>query len=136
MSVNVSVRYDGDLHCSALHGPSGDRILTDAPVDNRGRGEHFSPTDLVGTAMGTCMLTIMAMAAADKAIDISGAGAEVVKEMSATPRRHISKLTVTITLPSALDDRERKIMDTAARTCPVAASLGPDTEVDLQFVYQ
>jgi uncharacterized OsmC-like protein len=82
------------------------------------------------------MLTIMAMAAADKAIDISGAGAEVVKEMSATPRRHISKLTVTITLPSALDDRERKIMDTAARTCPVAASLGPDTEVDLQFVYQ
>lgn len=136
MSVKVEARYDGDLHCSAVHGPSGDIILTDAPVDNRGRGEHFSPTDLVGTSMATCMLTIMGMAAQDKGIDITGAGAEVVKEMSAVPRRHISRITITITLPAALDDRERRIMDTAGRTCPVAASLGPDTEVDLRFVYE
>jgi putative redox protein len=135
MSVKVSVRYEGDLHCSAIHGPSGDRIPTDAPVDNRGRGEHFSPTDLVGTAMGSCMLTIMGIAAQDRGIDIAGTGAEVLKEMAAVPRRHISRLTVTITLPSALDDRERRIMETAARTCPVAASLGPDTEIDLRFVY-
>jgi putative redox protein len=136
MSIHVAVRYDGDLHCSAVHGPSGDRILTDAPVDNRGRGEHFSPTDLVGTAMGSCMLTIMGIAAQDKDIDISGASAEIVKEMSAVPRRHISRLSVTITLPAALDDRERRILDAAARTCPVAASLGPDTEVDLEFLYK
>ena len=86
--------------------------------------------------MGTCMLTIMGIAAADRGIDIRGAHAEVVKEMSEVPRRHISRLGVTITLPAALDERERKIMDSAARGCPVYASLGPDTRVDLELRYQ
>jgi putative redox protein len=135
MSVRVSIRYEGDLHCTAVHGPSGDRLPTDAPVDNRGRGQHFSPTDLVGTAMGSCMLTIMGIAAHDRGVSIEGATAEVVKEMSAVPRRHISKLTVRITLPAALDERERRVLEAAARGCPVYASLGPDTEVDLSFEY-
>lgn len=136
MAVTVSIRYEGDLHCSAVHGPSGQRLLTDAPTDNRGRGEQFSPTDLIGTSIGTCMLTIMGIAAQDKMIAMEGARAEVVKEMSAVPRRHISRLGVTITLPVALSDRERRILEAAARGCPVCASLGPDTKVDLEFVYE
>ncbi len=133
--VKVEVTYEGDLQCVAVHGPSKDRIRTDAPLDNRGKGEHFSPTDLLGTAMGTCMLTIMGIAARDRNIDIRGARAEVQKEMSAVPRRHISKLTVRITLPAHLAERERRLMEAAARGCPVHASLGPQTEVDLGFEY-
>jgi len=133
--VRVDVVYEGDLHCVAVHGPSKDTITTDAPVDNRGRGEHFSPTDLLGAAMGTCMLTIMGIAARDRGIDIRGARAEVQKEMSAVPRRHIGKLTVRITLPARLSERERALMEAAARSCPVHASLGPQTEVDLGFEY-
>lgn len=135
MAVTVDITYDGDLHCTAVHGPSGDPLLTDAPVDNRGRGEHFSPTDLVGTAMGTCMLTIMGIAARDKGIDMSGASARVVKEMGAQPRRHIARLDVTITLPARLDGRARRILEAAAHGCPVHASLGSLTTVDLRFVY-
>ena len=135
MGVTIDVAYDGDLHCTAVHGPSGSRLTTDAPVDNRGKGELFSPTDLVGTAMATCMLTIMGIAARDKGIDMSGTTARVVKEMSAVPRRHISRLTVTITLPAALDARCRAVLEAAAKGCPVYASLGPDTTVDLSFVY-
>lgn len=135
MAVAIHVTYEGDLHCMAVHAPSGDRFLTDAPLDNQGRGEHFSPTDLVGAAMGTCMLTIMGIAARNHGIDLRGARAHVEKEMSAVPRRHISKLTVRITLHPGLDPRQRAILERAARGCPVYASLGPDTAVDLQFDY-
>lgn len=136
MSVTIDVVYEGDLHCVATHGPSRDRILTDAPVDNRGRGEHFSPTDLLGAALGTCMLTLMGIAARDREWDMRGARAEVVKEMSETPRRHISKVTIRITLAARLDPRARAVLEAAAKGCPVHASLGPDTEVDLSFVYE
>jgi putative redox protein len=135
MAVTVDVTYDGDLACTLTHGPSGDAIVTDAPVDNRGKGRHFSPTDLVGAAMGSCMLTIMGIAALDRGIDITGARAHVIKEMSAVPRRHISRLTVEITVPARLDERERRVLRAAAEGCPVAASLGPDTEVVLEFRY-
>ena len=135
MGVTIDVAYEGDLHCTATNGPSGSRITTDAPVDNRGKGELFSPTDLVGTAMGTCMLTIMGICARDKGIDMAGATARVEKEMGAVPRRHIARLTVTITLPARLDARERAILEAAAGGCPVYASLGPSTTVDLSFVY-
>ena len=131
MAVTVEARYEGDLRCTLRHGPSGDTFPTDAPTDNRGRGEHFSPTDLVGAAMGSCMLTIMGIAAADRGIDLRGARAVVTKEMSAVPRRHISRLTVEITLPARLNDKERRVMRRCAESCPVAASLGTDTEVDL-----
>lgn len=135
MPVTIDCRYEGDLHCTAVHGPSRDRILTDAPVDNRGKGEHFSPTDLVAASIGVCALTIMGIAARDRGIDIAGARASVTKEMGAVPRRHISRLTATFTLPAALDERERKLMEAAARTCPVQASLGELTELVLAFEY-
>jgi len=133
--VKVEIVYEGDLHCIAVHGPSGDRILTDAPVDNQGRGEHFSPTDLVGTAMGTCMLTIMGIKARSRGLDIRGARAEVIKEMSAVPRRHISRLIVRIRMPARLGEEERRLMEAAAYSCPVHASLGASTEVDVKFEY-
>ena len=136
MAVRVDVTYDGDLHCIAVHGPSGDRMITDAPVDNKGKGEHFSPTDLVGTALGTCILTIMGIAARERGLDLAGARAVVLKEMGAVPRRHIARLDVTLTLPAHLDEKARKIMEATAHTCPVHASLGERTKVELNFVYE
>jgi len=135
MSIKMEALYEGDLQCVVKHDPSGSTIVTDAPVDNRGRGMHFSPTDLVGAAAASCMLTVMGIAARDRGLDIRGARAEVEKEMSSVPRRHISKLTVRITLPAGLDRRARTVLEAAARTCPVDASLSPDTEVDLTFLY-
>ena len=135
MAVKIEAVYEGDLHCTVEHGPSRDRIATDAPVDNQGKGERFSPTDLVAVALGTCILTTMGIAARNRGLDIRGARAEVLKEMSSVPRRHIGKLTVKIELPARLDDRARAIMDIAARECPVAASLGPGTEIDLTVEY-
>ena len=135
MAVIIEVLYEGDLECTLTHEPSGDRMKTDAPVDNRGRGAHFSPTDLVGASMGSCMLTVMGIAARDRGWDMKGATAKVVKEMGAEPRRHIAKLTVAITLPAALDDKARVLLERTARTCPVEASLGALTEVALTFQY-
>ena len=135
MAVTLDVVYDGDLECTLTHGPSGDRMRTDAPVDNRGRGAHFSPTDLVGAAMGSCMLTVMGIVARDRGWDMTGATAKVVKEMGAEPRRHIAKLTVAITLPAALDEKARAILERTAATCPVQASMGPLTQIDLTFQY-
>jgi putative redox protein len=135
MGVTVDVVYDGDLECTLTHGPSGDTMRTDAPVDNRGRGSLFSPTDLVGAAMGSCTLTVMGIVARDRGWDMKGARARVVKEMGAEPRRHIAKLTVDITLPAALDEKARKSLEATARTCPVQASMGDSTEVVLTFHY-
>ena len=135
MGVKVDVVYDGDLECSLTHGPSGDRMRTDAPVDNRGRGRRFSPTDLVGAAMGSCTLTVMGIVARDRGWDMSGATASVIKEMGAEPRRHIAKLTVEITLPASLDEKARAVLERTAHTCPVQASMGPMTEIALTFRY-
>ncbi len=135
MAVRIEVEYEGDLHCTVTHGPSGDRFRTDAPVDNQGRGEHISPTDLVAASIGSCMLTIMGIAARTRDLDMRGARARVLKHMSNEPRRHISKLEVEITLPAALDAKSRQILERAAHGCPVHASMGPDTEVALHFVY-
>jgi len=135
MPVTVDVVYDGDLECTLTHGPSGDQMRTDAPVDNRGRGIHFSPTDLVGAAMGCCMLTVMGIVARDRGWEMTGATARVVKDMGAEPRRHIAKLTVDITLPAALDAKARETLERTAYTCPVHASLGSLTQTTLTFHY-
>ena len=135
MAVTLDVVYEGDLECTLTHGPSGDRMKTDAPVDNRGRGLHFSPTDLVGAALGSCILTVMGIAARDRGWEMKGATAKVVKEMGLEPRRHVAKLTVDITMPAALDDKARAILERAAHTCPVHASLGELTHVELTFHY-
>ena len=135
MAVKIEAVYEGDLHCTAVHGPSGDRLSTDAPTDNQGKGERFSPTDLVAVALGTCILTTMGIAARSRGLDIRGARAEVTKEMSAVPRRHIGRLAARVELPAHLDARARTILEAAARDCPVTASLGPSTELDLEIVY-
>jgi uncharacterized OsmC-like protein len=134
-TVTVDVLYEGDLECTLTHGPSGDVMKTDAPLDNRGRGLHFSPTDLLGAGMGCCMLTVMGIVARDRGWDMKGATARVVKEMGAEPRRHIAKLDVDITLPAALDEKARQVLERTAYTCPVHASLGEMTKVNLTFHY-
>jgi len=136
MGVRVEAVYEGDLICRAVHGPSGDAMLTDAPTDNHGLGRHFSPTDLVGTSMITCMMTIMGIAARARGWNIDGTRAEVIKEMSAVPLRHIARLGVTITLPASVPPEARRALEEAALGCPVKASLGSRTAVDVVFLYE
>jgi len=135
MAVQIDCSYEGDLHCSAVHGPSGSILSTDAPADNQGRAETFSPTDLVATALGTCLLTIMGIYARPRNIRIEGARAVVQKEMTTAPPRRIAKLIVRLSLPATLSDKARGGLEQAARLCPVAASLHPDVAVELVFEY-
>lgn len=134
--VLVEGRYAGDLRCEATHGPSGASLLTDAPADNMGRGESFSPTDLVGTALGTCIVTTMAIVAKRRGIDFSGVRFRVEKHMVTEPARRIGRLPVTVHLPAKLTAEERIILERAAHTCPVSRSLHPDVEATIGFVYE
>jgi putative redox protein len=133
--VSIQIEYQGDLHCKATHGPSGAELNTDAPKDNQGRGESFSPTDLVATALGSCMLTIMGIAARTQNIDISGATAAVEKEMTATPPRRIQRLAVRIRIPHSLSPENREKLERAAHTCPVHRSLHPDVQIPVEFTW-
>jgi putative redox protein len=133
--VTIEVDYEGDLHCKAVHGPSGRDLATDAPTDNQGRGESFSPTDLVATALGTCMLTTMGILARTLSIDIAGSRATVEKEMTATPPRKIQRLKVKIDLPQGQSLENREKLERAAHTCPVARSLHADVEIPVEFVW-
>jgi len=133
--VEGHIVYEGDLHCQATHAPSRSSILTDAPVDNQGRGEAFSPTDLVATALGTCMITIMAMAARKDSIRLGGTRVRVEKHMSTDPPRRIAKLVVEFTLAPGIPPERRHVLERAAHTCPVFKSLHPDIEVQLSFTY-
>lgn len=133
--VDIEIQYTGDLHTRATHGPSGDSFLTDAPVDNQGKGEHFSPTDLVATAMGSCMLTIMGIKARDKGIHLTGATVRAKKTMSAVPRRRIGCIELDFQLPAGIATTDRPALEAAARGCPVAGSLAGDVEVRMTFTY-
>lgn len=135
MAIHVNVDYLGELRCRATHGPSASTLVTDAPVDNQGRGEMFSPTDLVGAALGGCMLTIMGQVAKRHAIDLAGARAEVVKHMVADPARRIGRLEVTIHVPAPTTPDQRAMLERAAKTCPVHHSLDPRIEIPLTFVW-
>ncbi len=135
MAVAIHVTYRGDLRCEAAHGPSGKILHTDAPVDNQGKGESFSPTDLVATALGTCMMTIMGIVAARHDIPLKGATAQVEKHMSADAPRRIARLPVIITVPGALDERQRKLLIAAAETCPVHKTLGANVEMPITWVW-
>jgi uncharacterized OsmC-like protein len=129
--------YLGGLRCSAEHTPSGAVIHTDAPVDNHGKGEAFSPTDLVGTALVTCVMTIMGLTARRLGIALEGAVGRVEKHMVADPHRRISRLDVIIeNLPRGLDKEARAALEDAADTCPVTRSLHPDTTVALEFRWE
>jgi putative redox protein len=133
--VNIQIEYQGELHCKATHGPSGAELTTDAPRDNQGRGESFSPTDLVATALGTCMLTIMGIAARTLNIDISGAAATVEKEMTATAPRRIQRLTVRIHVPHSPAPADREKLERSAHACPVHKSLHPDVQIPIEFTW-
>ena len=137
MSVEINAVYQGDLHCRATHGPSGHQVCTDAPADNAGKGECFSPTDLVATAAGTCMLTLMGIIAKRSNLDISGASVKVLKEMASAPARRIGSLDIVITVPNAskLSQTDREKLQRAADTCPVKQSLHPDVKLNVRYEY-
>lgn len=140
MAVEIDIVYQGQLRCAATHGPSGATLATDAPVDNHGKGESFSPTDLVGTALGACVMTIMGIVAERNQIDLTGTRILVTKEMVQQPIRRIGRLSVTVTIPAnkaakvTADDRAK--LETAARHCPVHQSLHPDIDSPIEFVWQ
>ena len=127
--VRIEIQYQGDLHTRVIHGPSGSELTTDAPVDNGGNGAAFSPTDLVGAALGSCMVTVMGLFAKRHALDLNGTRVEVQKEMVQQPVRRIGKLQVNIHLPLAEDHPLRTGLEKAALTCPVHQSLHPDVEL-------
>lgn len=133
--VQLDVRYEGDLRTRATHGPSQTTLITDAPVDNHGRGESFSPTDLVAAALGACMVTIMGIAAEKHGWDLVGTTATVEKAMVADPARRIGSLTVVIHVPAELDERARTTLEHAAHSCPVHRSLHPDVEIPVRFAW-
>lgn len=130
------INYLGGLRCTATHLESGSVIETDAPRDNEGKGERFSPTDLVGAALGSCMATIMGILARRKGIALEGTRVEVAKTMSSAPPRRISKLEVHIHLPLPPDHPERATLERGALTCPVHQSLHPDIDCPVVFHYE
>ena len=133
--VAIQVEYQGDLHCKAVHGPSATELTTDAPTDNHGRGESFSPTDLVATALGTCMLTVMGIMARTLNLDIAGTTASVEKEMTASAPRMIQSLAVKIHVPHAITPENQQKLERAAHTCPVHKSLHPDVHTTIDFTW-
>jgi putative redox protein len=131
--VQIDAIYQGKLRCKATHADSGTTLLTDAPKDNEGNGESFSPTDLVATAMGTCMLTTMGIVAKRNDIDFTGATVRVRKEMTSAPVRRIAKLTIEISGPASVAEASRLMLEKAAIGCPVAKCLHPDIQTGIVF---
>ncbi|MEL7021138.1 MAG: OsmC family protein [Bacteroidota bacterium] len=127
------ITYEGGLRTAAIHQKSGTQLITDAPTDNHGKGESFSPTDLVAAALASCMLTIMGINADKKGLDIKGAKAEVHKIMAAHPRR-IERVEIQIQMPdNGYSDDEKKLLERVARACPVAKSVHPDLVQAVRF---
>ncbi len=135
MGVPIRVIYQGDLHCEAVHGPSGSVLRTDAPVDNGGRGELFSPTDLVATALGSCVLTILGLLSRQHGWRLEGTRIDLVKEMATDPVRRIGRLTADVHFPPGLGftAKDRLVIQRAADACPVKHSLHPDVTVEIRF---
>lgn len=133
--VQVEVVYEGGLRTRAVHGPSGCELVTDAPVDNQGKGESFSPTDLIGTALGSCMLTIIAIVAEQHGWSVEGARARVVKGMVADPVRRIARLEVVISVPGEFSEKEQELLEKAALSCPVHKSLPEAMEIPVRFEF-
>ena len=131
--VQIDIAYQGNLRCQAVHAESGATVLTDAPKDNQGNGESFSPTDLVATALGTCMLTIMGIVAKRANIDLARATVRVQKEMASTPVRRIARLTAEIHVPASVPVEMSPQLERAALGCPVFKSVHPDIEIPVVF---
>lgn len=135
--MTSQIKYEGKLRTVATHLQSGTVIETDAPVDNQGKGERFSPTDLVATALGTCMLTIMGIKARDLSINLEGTKIDITKIMAANPRR-IGEIKVVINFPENLhaDEKQRTMLERAAMTCPVFESLHADLKKNVDFNWE
>lgn len=133
--MTATVTYESNLRTTCLHLQSGSVFETDAPTDNKGKGERFSPTDLIATGLGACLITTMGIKAESMDIALDGAKVEVTKVMVSDPRR-IGKIIVHATIPSLnLDDKTKEILERVGRTCPVERSLHPDVELDIQFMW-
>jgi len=133
--MTAKVTYNGELRTSCVHIKSGDSFVTDAPTDNNGLGQAFSPTDTVATGLASCMLTMMGIKAKSLDVDLTDATAEVTKHMASTPRR-ISKIEITLNLPAQISEKNRKILVHTANTCPVHYSLHPDIEKVITFNWE
>ncbi|MDB9721178.1 OsmC family protein [Winogradskyella sp.] len=133
--MTSKVTYLGNLRTESIHLKSNNTFITDAPTDNHGKGEAFSPTDTVATGLASCMLTVMGIKAYGMQVDISGTTAEVTKTMQSNPRR-ISKIEVVIKLPFSADTKTQKILEHTANTCPVHYSLHPDIVKHITFNWQ
>jgi putative redox protein len=131
--TNITCTYTGDLHCEAIHSGSGATLSTDAPLDNEGKGEAFSPTDLLATSLGTCMLTIMGITARSRGWSLEGASASVDKVMSTDGPRRIDTLRVTLQLPEQLDDDQRALLQRVAEQCPVKRSIVPLINAEIHW---
>lgn len=133
--VKMDLLYQGDLHCLLTHGPSQAQIVTDAPLDNQGKGAAFSPTDLLGAALGSCILTVMGIAARAHKINMDGAKAHIEKEMVTSPVRRVGKIVVDIQMPAGIAIEKRQTLERVAHTCPVHRSLSPEVEVVINISY-
>lgn len=130
--ATASIEYVGDLRTICIHLQSGTQILTDAPTDNHGKGEAFSPTDLVATALGSCMVSIMAIKSKDLEVDLKDSTVSITKIMQPEPRK-ISKIIVELNMSIATSDKNKTILERSAMTCPVLLSLHPDIEKEVTF---
>ena len=133
--IQIVTHYQGGLRCEATHGPSQNKVITDAPVDNHGKGESFSPTDLVATALGTCMATVMGIYAEAHDLDLKGMTVTVNKEMTQVPVRRVARLTCEIVVPLPVNHPRREALERAALTCPVMQSLHPEMEKPVKFIW-
>ena len=133
--IEICIDYEGNLHCEATHVPSGAELTTDAPVDNQGRGESFSPTDLLATALGSCMATVMGIAARRKGIALEGMRIRVGKHMSEEPPRRVARLEVEIRMPIGEDHPDRKLLQSTVLGCPVHHSIHPEIEVPITWIW-
>jgi putative redox protein len=134
--VEIRLAYEGDLHCSAVHQPSGDTLATDAPLDNNGLGQAFSPTDLVATALGACMATVIGIVARRKELAVEGMTVVVRKIMSDDLPRRIKRLELDLAIPLPASHPDRKLLESTAKGCPVHHSIHPDIEVVMNWSWQ
>ena len=133
--VEVNIQYEGGLRCNNNHAPSACSVITDAPVDNNGKGASFSPTDLVATALGSCMATIMGIVAEREGVDLKGMNIKVQKIMSKDLPRRISEHSVEIAVPISKEHEHRELLEQAAHHCPVLQSIHPDIKVDVEWAW-
>ncbi len=133
--VPIDISYLGGLRCKAVHGPSGQSIITDAPTDNHGKGEFFSPTDLVAAALGSCVATVMGIVAERDGIDLTGMCIHVEKEMAAQPLRRLGRVTIRLMMPAGLTKEQQHKLELTAASCPVVKSLSEQVEVPIEFLW-